>query len=209
MRERLRQHLRELPKGLRTGPVAGSVELELGTAYNAGYKAVLKTLETKRYYRLLDGLEHFRDHPPATPRAYRPARKETARLVNSAAKRLDRAHKAAARAGHGHARDTALHQVRKDAKRLRHAAESVTEIHGKRARRLSMTAHRLQKILGDQRDSVMARAFLNRLAADPTLAEGTVAAYRRILGVEIRIARAAEKSYSKARGKATGLRLRR
>ncbi|POH73581.1 CYTH and CHAD domain-containing protein [Arthrobacter glacialis] len=207
MRERLRQHLRNLPKGLRTRTVSGPVEHALGSAYNAGYKEVLKTLESDRYYRLLDGLEHFRDHPPTRPRAFRPARKETARLVNKAAKSLDRSHQAAAHAKAGSARDAALHQVRKDAKRLRHAAESVAGIHGKRARTLSRSAHRLQRILGIHQDSVVARVFLDSLGEDTALPEGTTLVYRRIHDVEERVARAAEKKYIKARKKASGLRI--
>jgi CHAD domain-containing protein len=207
MRERLRQHVRELPKGLRTGPVAKPLELELGTAYNTGYRRVLKTLETARYYRLLEDLENFRVHPPATPRGSKPALKTTTKLVNKAAKRLDRAHEAVMDAEEGTPRDTALHQVRKDAKRLRHAAESVTKIRGKQARKLAKTARKQQKILGDHQDSVMARALLGRLAADPELPARTALAYRRIHGVEEDLARAAESKYDKIRKKAYGIRL--
>ena len=101
MRERLRRHIGELPKPLRAGPVSEPIERELGTAYNVDYRELLKALESDRYYRLLDGLEQFRDHPPTKARASRPARKEAAGLVNKTAKRLDRAHKAAARAKAG------------------------------------------------------------------------------------------------------------
>lgn len=200
--------VKDLPPGFRNRTVEGPVEQELGTAYNAGYKAVLKTLETDRYYRLLAGLEHFRDHPPTTARALRPARKETARLVNQAAKRLDRAHRTAGHAQSGGARDAALHRVRKDAKRLRHAGESVAGIHGKRARKMTRAAHRIQGILGVHQDSVVARAFLDGLAADPALPETAALAYARIRCAEEGTARAAEKRYAKSLRKAAGLRLR-
>lgn len=209
MRERLRRHIGELPKPLRAGPVSEPIERELGTAYNVDYRELLKALESDRYYRLLDDLEQFRDHPPTKARASKPARKEAAGLVNKTAKRLDRAHKAAVRAKAGGTRDTALHQVRKDAKRLRHAAESVTEIHGKRARKISRKTHRLQSILGDHQDSVMVRAFLDELVSEPALPEGTVRAYRRVQRIEKDIARTAVKKYSKARKKSSGLRLHR
>ncbi|MET3922967.1 CYTH and CHAD domain-containing protein [Arthrobacter sp. UYEF20] len=207
MRERLRQHVRELPKGLGHGPIREPIEHELGTAYNAGYKRVLKTLETGRYYRLLEDLEDFRDYPPATARASRPARKTTTKLVNKDAQRLDRAHQTAADSGDGTSHDTALQQVRKDAKRLRHAAESVTAIHGKRARTLAKAAKRLEKVLGHHQDSVKARAFLSHLAAAPDLPGRTALAYRRIEGVEERLAQAAEAKYLKIRKKAYGIRL--
>jgi CHAD domain-containing protein len=168
---------------------------------------LVKTLGTGRYYRLLDDLENFRDHPPATHLASRPARKVTARLVDKSAKRLNRAGKAAKR--FGPARDTALHQVRKDAKRLRHAAETVTGIHGKPARRLVTAAQRLQPILGDHQDSVMARDLLTRLAAGPDLPPDTARTYTRLLAVEESIARDTEARYRKsARKKALNIRLR-
>jgi len=209
MRERLRQRIRDLPKGCRAGPASGQIEHELGTAYNASHKEVLKTLVAERYYRLLDDLERFRAAPPATSRAFLPAHKETARLVNKMAKRLGRAHKTAMRAERGAARDTALHQVRKDAKRLQHAAESVTGIHGKRARALYKGARELQTILGTHQDTVMARALLNELSAAPALPKETRRIYRRIQAVERHIALASEKKYVKARTKASAVRLHR
>jgi CHAD domain-containing protein len=209
MRERLRQHLGELPGEGSSGSLPGALDHELGTAYDAGYHEVLAALGTGRSYRLLDNLEDFRDQPPATPLASRPARKVTARLVDKSAKRLGRARKAATRAAAGADRDAALHQVRKDAKRLRHAAESVADIHGNRARKLEKSAHRLQKILGDHQDSVMARALLARLAAGPDLAPGTARSYAGLLAVEERIAHDTEAQYRKAaKKKALGIRLR-
>ena len=209
MRDRLRQRIDDLPESLRAGPVPEPMEREIGTAYNVDYRELLKVLESDRYYRLLDDLERFRDDPPASPRASRPARSVTAKLVNGLAKRLDRAHKSVARTKAGSDRDVALHHVRKEAKRLLHVADSVAEIHGKRARKISLRAHRLQRTLGDHHDSVMVRALLEELVTDPTLPEGTVKAYRRILKIERDIARAAAKKYSKTRKKLSRLRLHR
>jgi CHAD domain-containing protein len=209
MRERLRQHLNDLPEEDSSGPLPGPIEHELGTAYDAGYQKVLKTLGTGRYYRLLGDLENFRDHPPAADLASRPARKMTARLVDKSAKRLNRARKDAKRSASGPARDAALHRVRKDAKRLRHAAETVTGIHGKPARRLVTAAQRLQQILGDHQDSVMARDLLTRLAAVPDLPPDTAGTYTRLLAVEESIGRDTEARYRKAaRKKALNIRLR-
>jgi CHAD domain-containing protein len=209
MRERLRQHLGDLPEEHSSGVLPGPIEHELGTAYDTGYRKVLTTLGTGRYYRLLGSLEDFRDHPPATDLASRPARKVTAMLVDKTAKRLDRARKAAKQSEAGPARDTALHQVRKDAKRLRHAAESVAGIHGKRARKLAKSAQRLQQILGDNQDSVMARALLTRFAAGPDLPPDTARTYGRLLEIEERITRDTEAGYRKAvKKKALDIRLR-
>ncbi|WP_426998558.1 CHAD domain-containing protein [Pseudarthrobacter sp. N5] len=209
MRERLRQHIHDLDAADRSGPVIEPLEHELGTAYNAGYKKILKTLGTSRYFRLLEDLETFRDDPPATSLASERARPTTARLVDKAAKRLDRAHKAAKHSEDGAAHDAALHRVRKDAKRLRHAAESVAEIHGKRARKLAKAAQRIQRILGDHQDSVMARALLRRLRKVPDLPERTALAYSRLHVREERIAHDTEARYRKAHKKTRGIRLSR
>ncbi|SDL06257.1 CYTH and CHAD domain-containing protein [Arthrobacter sp. ok362] len=208
MLERLRQHLVELPEEQRSGSLNQMIELELVAAHNAGYRNVLQTLQTDRYFRLLGSLEDFRDHPPAKPRAFRPARKVTGKLVNKAAKRVERSRKAVKRSAGRTAGDTALHEVRKDAKRLRHAGESVMEIHGKRAVKLTKSAGRLQSVLGDHQDSVMATALLRRLAAIPDLPVDADLGLQSLLEMEERIARKTEKKARKAGKKLRGLRLR-
>jgi CHAD domain-containing protein len=208
MLERLRQHLLELPEEQRSGSLNQMIELELVATHNAGYRNVLKTLQTDRYFRLLGSLEDFRDHPPAKPRAFRPARKVTAKLVNKAANRVERSRKAVKSSADRTARDTALHEVRKDAKRLRHAGESVTEIHGKRAAKLTKSAGRLQTVLGDHQDSVMAAALLRRLAAIPDLPADADLGLQSLLEMEERIARKTDKKARKAAKKLRGLRLR-
>lgn len=208
MLERLRQHLLELPEEQRSGSLNQMIELELVAVHNAGYRNVLKTLQTDRYFRLLGSLEDFRDHPPAKPRAFRPARKVTAKLVNKAAKRVERSRRAVKSSADRTARDTALHEVRKDAKRLRHAGESVTEIHGKRAGKLTKSAGRLQTVLGDHQDSVMAIALLRRLAAIPDLPADAELGLQSLLEMEERLARKTDKKARKAAKKLRGLRLR-
>ncbi len=208
MLERLRQHLLQLPEEQRSGTLNQMIELELVAAHNAGYRNVLETLQTGRYFRLLGSLEEFRDHPPAKPRAFRPARKVTAKLVNKAAQRVERSRKAVKRSAGRTARDTALHEVRKDAKRLRHAGESVLEIHGKRAVKLTKSAGRLQTVLGDHQDSVMATDLLRRLAAMPDLPADADLGLQSLLKMEERIARKTDKKARKAGKKLGGLRLR-
>jgi CHAD domain-containing protein len=208
MLERLRQHLLELPDEQRSGLLNQMIELELVAAHDAGYRNVLETLQTDRYFRLLGSLEDFRDHPPAKPRAFHPARKVTAKLVNKAANRVERSRKAVKRSADRTGRDTALHEVRKDAKRLRHAGESVLEIHGKRAAKLTKSAGRLQTVLGDHQDSVMATALLRRLAAAPDRPADTDLGFQSLVEMEERIARKTEKKARKAGKKLRGLRLR-
>ena len=121
---------------------------------------------------------------------------------------MERSRKAVKRSAGRTDRDTALHEVRKDAKRLRHAGESVMEIHGKRAAKLTKSAGRLQTVLGDHQDSVMATDLLRRLAATPDRPADTDLGFESLLKMEKRIARKTEKKAGKAGKKLRGLRLR-
>lgn len=205
MLARLRQHAAELPPEQAGDVVKERVERELGTRFDAGYRKAQEVLLTDRYFRLLDDLEGFRDYPPVRPVASAPARKVAGKLVNRTARRLRRAHKAAARSSEGPDRDAALHQVRKDAKRVRHAAESVEPVYGKRAAKLAKAAQKQQQILGDQHDSVIARDLLGKLGSPTDLPEPVALAYRSLLDLEERIAADDEAKYRKARGKARKL----
>ena len=217
MLDRLRAHAEKLPPGEAADDVKRRIERELVTRLEAGYRKTQEVLLTDRYFRLLDDLEDFRDHPPVRPAAAAPARKAARKLVGKSAKRLRRAHKAALRgkddAGEkpgmelkdATAHETALHQVRKDAKRLRHAAETVDPVYGKRAAKLATAAHKQQKTLGDHHDSVMARIFLGKLAGGPDLPEPVVAAYGSLLKRERKSAAKAEAKYRKAHRKSRKL----
>jgi CHAD domain-containing protein len=202
MLERLRQHAAELPPEQAADVVKERVERELGTRFNAGYRKAQEVLLTDRYFRLLDDLEDFRAHPPVRPLASSPGRKEAGKLVNRTVRRLRRAHKAAMGSAEGPARDAALHQVRKDAKRVRHAAESVEPVYGKRAAKLAKAAHKQQAILGNHHDSVIARDLLGKLGSATDLPEPVALAYGSLLEREERIAAADESKYRKARRKA-------
>ncbi|MFE5837168.1 CHAD domain-containing protein [Arthrobacter sp. NPDC056493] len=213
MLDRLRTHAGKLPPGEAADDVKRRIERELGTRLDAGYRKTQEVLLADRYFRLLDDLEDFRDHPPLRPAAAAPARKAARKLVGKSARRLRRAHKAAVRVKDGAgekpgmelkdatAHETALHQVRKDAKRLRHAAETVDPVFGRRAARLAKAAHKQQTILGDHHDGVMARIFLGKLAGGPDLPETLDAAYASLLKREQKSAAKAEAKYRKAHRK--------
>lgn len=184
--------------------VKDGLERELGGRFTAGYRRVQEVLVSDRYYRLLDDLEEFRDKPPALPAAAAPAGRVAGKRIGRAIRRLRRSAKAARQEKTGPAHDTALHQVRKDAKRLRHAAESAVPVRGKRAAKLAKAAQRQQKILGDHHDSVMVRTLLGKLARGPQPSEH-VAAYARLLKKEEKAAARTEAKYHKARRKARKL----
>jgi CHAD domain-containing protein len=62
--------------------------------------------------------------------------------------------------------DRDLHAIRIAAKRVRYLAEAVTPIAGRRARHLAEATERLQSILGEQHDAVIAREKLRESVLD-------------------------------------------
>ena len=70
----------------------------------------------------------------------------------------------------GPARDVALHQARKSARRARYAAEAATPAIGKKARRFARQMKQVQSVLGDHHDAVLARQAARDLGIGAHLA---------------------------------------
>ncbi|WP_404288097.1 CHAD domain-containing protein [Glutamicibacter arilaitensis] len=206
--DRLRTRINELPAEWQTAKITGALEHGLHAPGTTGHKRTRKKLSSKRCRRLLKNLEHFRDHPPAAGPVVRPTRVEVATLVNHQARLADRSFRAALRSEPGRERDEALHRLRKDTKRLLHAAEAAAAPHPKHSVALGRRVRKLQRILGNYQDSVMTREYLETFIVDPDLPAETRQAYQRIIAVERLIAEAAERQYLQVRRKSPALRLR-
>ena len=204
---RLRKHLDELPSNLVLGPLQVELDQRMTVRADTAMGAVKNRLNSPRYFRLLDALEAFIDAPPVTPQGEATARNTTAKLVNKAAKRLGKRHDAAVAAAVGPQRDTAFHEVRKAAKKLRFAAAAVASVHGKRAVKLGDAAHTIQSILGDHQDSVVARAELLKLGSAPGVSSAAFT-YGVLHGMERSAADATEEEYLRHSKKALKLRLK-
>ena len=201
---RLRGHLDDLGQGPGPDAARDRVERQAGATYDAGYRRLQEALRTERYFRLLDSLEEFRDNPPVRTETVPPGRRVAAKAVDKAAKRLRRSHRAASHARRGIDHENALHRVRKDAKKLRHVAESAALIKGKRANKVAKAAHRQQKILGDYHDAVMARDLLSGMGSDRDRA-AVSEAYAALLQRQEELMSAAQAKYRKARKKSRDL----
>jgi CHAD domain-containing protein len=88
------------------------------------------------------------------------------------------------------ATDASLHAVRIRAKRARYAAEAVSPAFGKRAEAFAQAAARLQDVLGDHQDSVVARAWLREAAegGDDAFVAGELVAIEAQAAAEARAA---------------------
>lgn len=202
--DRLRGHLGELPPGEGVAAASDRVERKVGGAFDDGYRQLQEALRSDRYFRLLDELEAFRDAPPVRSEAVARGRRESAKAVDKSARRLRRSHKAATRARHGTDHENALHKVRKDAKRLRHVAETAALVRGRRAGKVAKAAQRQQKILGDFHDAVIARDLLITVGSrqEQTAAAAVFAALE---NRQDELMKDAEAKYRKARRKSREL----
>ncbi len=130
------------------------IDARLARRLEAARDGVLEAHKSDRYAQLLARVVDWRDDPPFTADARRPA----ATLTKSA-KRADRALlKRLERATSAQGSDTEMHSARKAGKRARYASEVV------RAGRSPDHIKRLQDLLGEFQDSVIASEAINSLA---------------------------------------------
>jgi CHAD domain-containing protein len=154
-----------LPPELAMGPVAAEVTRFFARRRTDASRTATEALDSDRYLALLDALDALLADPPLTPAAADPAVDVLPGLVRRAVKRADRELKAADARPPGPERDEHLHEMRKAAKRLRYAAEAATPALGKAAERLVKQVKKVQELLGEHQDSVVARGLLRELAA--------------------------------------------
>jgi CHAD domain-containing protein len=183
--ERITDRLNTEPAELIAGPIAERIAQQLDADFHDARRSGLTALDSTRYFQLLNALDAFLAMPPVTKRGRKPASRIVPRLIRSEGQQLQRLVRAATATPLGSpARDLALHEVRKRAKRLRYSAETAIAVRRKAARRLVNAAQDVQTILGDHQDSVVARDLLLRLAADAHLRAESTFSYGRLHALE-------------------------
>ncbi|MEU6295529.1 CYTH and CHAD domain-containing protein [Streptomyces erythrochromogenes] len=163
--ERLQAQLAELPRTLLTGPVRSRLRTWNTSRRSGSRRRALATLDSDRYVALLDALDALLDAPPLLDGAAGSAEKALPKAVLRDYARLATRIDGALALDAGKERDLALHGARKAAKRVRYAAESTVPELGKPAKRLAKAMKKVQNLLGDHQDSVVARDALRGLAA--------------------------------------------
>lgn len=152
------------PPELVVGQVRRQVDVEMRRRHGEALTHLRAELESDRYLALLDHLVQLAAGLPLGPRADQPAQRALAPVVRRTWRRLDRAMDRAAEEPSGPRADALLHEVRKDAKRARYAAQSLVGVFGSPARRTAKELGRLQRVLGQVQDGVAARAVLHEIA---------------------------------------------
>jgi CHAD domain-containing protein len=131
------------------------------------------------------------------------------RLVRRTWRRLDERMVAAEQAPRGAAQDELLHDVRKDAKRSRYAAEAGRAVVGRGPPPLRRGVTELQESLGDFQDGVVTREVLRELGAAGTSPGRTASPSGRLHALEQVKAEAAVAAWPQARAAMSRRRLRR
>lgn len=188
--ERLRHRLDEIPHDLVLGPVRARITGHLVHGLDEARRSATADLGGARYFALLDALDSLLADPPLTREAHRSAAKALPPLVRRAQRRLERA---TGRIGSAPDRDIAIHQARKAAKRARYAAEIAVPVLGKPARRQVARTRKLQGVLGDHQDGVVARAVLLDICAQAHVNGENTFTYGLIYERETAAARALER----------------
>ncbi|HEY2313545.1 MAG TPA: CYTH and CHAD domain-containing protein [Streptosporangiaceae bacterium] len=152
------------------GPVAARIDSHFAAAGAAARTAVLRALKSQRYLALLTDLDALIADPPLGPAGDAAAGPALAAAVARSYRTTRRRMRRALAALPGPDRDAAFHQARKAAKRARYAAEAATAVAGHDARRLAAQMKKLQSVLGDHQDTVIARQLERRLGVSAHLA---------------------------------------
>lgn len=184
MHERLKDMLAKEPTELVMGPVTRRVDIELGGDYQRAHEQVLEVLDGQRYFHLIETLESLLAAPALTKSGRQPARKVIPQLIQRDVKRLRAAVEEAKNHPAGTGDHPALHEARKDGKRLRYAAEAASPISPKKASRLVDAAHAVTKVLGDHQDSLVTRTVLRRLGSEAFLQGENGFSYGRLHALE-------------------------
>ncbi|QHE70897.1 CYTH and CHAD domain-containing protein [Rhodococcus sp. WAY2] len=158
----------DLPDELVLGPVAARIESDL-LAEQLRYRAeAMTTLDTNRYRAILADLARWRTAPPLTDDAH-----SGATVLKKAARKAGRKADKRLAAALDDGDDEGLHRARKAAKRARYAAELTRGIAGKKKGKKKVAEYKkIQQVLGDHQDSVVALGTLRALGARAGTTEG-------------------------------------
>jgi len=122
--------------------------------------------------------------PPWTSLGEDPAHADLPGRVRHDWKRLRRLVAAAEAAPDPVQRDHVLHEVRKAAKRARYSAETLVPAYGADAERLAKAAERVQSVLGEHQDSVVAQGSLRQFGVRAHLDGDSAFTYGRLHAME-------------------------
>jgi len=180
----LQAGLRQTPGELIIGPVQARLQRHFAPVRTDARTALLAALDSQRYFRLLDELVRLLAEPPLAGQAAMPALDVMPAAARRSYRQVRRRMRRARRAPTGRSADAALHQARKAVRRARYASEAMTPAIGKNARRFAKQMKRVQAVLGDHQDAVIARQVSRELGISAHLAGENAFSYGLLYGRE-------------------------
>jgi CHAD domain-containing protein len=194
MRHRLQDLVASQPPELVLGPVSARIDEELLSDYTAALRIVRQELEGERYRSAVDGLRTLIAESAWTAEADGSGGDTAEAMIRRDLGRLRSRIRTAKAEKDRDARAEILHEARKDAKRLRYAAETWRPAGGQAAESMVEAAEGLQKILGEHQDSVVTRELLRRMGSATGPGESGFT-YGRLHAIEEQRAKDAEKQF--------------
>ncbi|MDR8409916.1 CYTH and CHAD domain-containing protein [Nonomuraea sp. 3-1Str] len=198
IRGRFAEELAEIAPELVTGPVRHRLGDGLRAREAEAYGRIREALSGERYYRLLDALEQLAAEPEQGKRAVRPAGEELAAVAAANWERVARKYDAARAIDDPQRHETAMHEVRKAAKRARYTAEAVRAVLGPGTPRLAKLAEGVQDALGAHQDAVVAQETLVKEAESAREAGEDTFTYGLLIGLERAVADRALEDFPRA-----------
>jgi CHAD domain-containing protein len=168
--ERFRAELASIPVEFSPDPVRDRISAHFAARQATARASIRQALDSRRYLALLDELDLLLSNAPVAQAAAAPASEVLPRAIARAYQRTARRMRRARRMRPGPARDLALHEARKAAKRARYAAEAATPALGPKARRLARRMKAVQSALGDHHDAVTAGTSARQISVHAHLA---------------------------------------
>jgi Uncharacterized conserved protein len=184
IRARFAAHFARLPENLIVGPVRRRLGTDLADREREAYDRIREVLSGDRYYALLDALDTLIAHPPLTPLAAKKPDKPLRAVAAKSWARIGRLYAAAQALDDIEARELAMHDVRKAAKRARYTAEVLAPVLGAEMTGMARRAEAIQEVLGRYQDSVAAQALLADAAETARQAGEDTFTYGVLVGLE-------------------------
>jgi CHAD domain-containing protein len=163
-RKRFGAAIDRLPEELVLGPVRADIRITLRGIERSARSRVIDAMDSDRYLAMMVALRGWRTEPPLKERF---GVDDLRKYVKKARHKADRRLTAAVDGDD----DALLHAARKAAKRARYAGELCGAVHPP-ARRKAKAYKKVQGLLGDHQDTVVARDVLRRMAAGTGPAQG-------------------------------------
>ena len=163
---RLLDLIDDLPPELVMGPVASTIQAELGALRKEAADVVVAEMDGERYRQLVETVRRWQHDVPfvdEAPVAATKINRYLKRADKKVARRLAVAVSAAKDGDPG--AEELFHRARKSGKRHRYAVEAAAPFLGDTADKIISSRKDLQDLLGDHQDSRVSAAFLRDLGA--------------------------------------------